>query len=72
MLVRRPGSTWAWTTETVTSHDGSALVPNNRVTDYGSSNGIWGKLIECPSLRSLVWTRSAAAKGQLIRPRGMK
>ena len=65
-------STWAWTTETVTSHDGSALVPNNRVSDPGSGNGVWGKLIECPSLRSLVWTRSAIAKGQLIRPRGMK
>jgi hypothetical protein len=64
-------STWAWTQETVSSHDGSELVPNDPVSNYGSSNGVWGKLIECPSLRSLVWTRNANDKGQLIRPRGM-
>ena len=64
-------SKWTWTSEVVKSHDGSPLVPNNRVTDIASGNGVWGKLIECPSLRSLVWTRNATAKGQLIRPRGM-
>lgn len=60
--------TWAWTVETVTSSDGSTV--NVRV-DVGSSNGALGRLIECPALRSLVWTRSHGQKGQLIRLQGM-
>jgi hypothetical protein len=60
--------TWAWTVETVTSADGSTMDVRN---DSASQNGAFGKLVECPALKSLVWTRRVDKPGQLIRLRGM-
>lgn len=59
---------WAWTKETLTSNDGSQI---NTRQDAGSVNGSFGKFVECPSLRSFVWTRNTNQKGQLMRLRGM-
>jgi hypothetical protein len=60
--------TWSWRVETVTSADGSTMDVRN---DSASQNGAFGKLVECPALRSLVWTRRVDKPGQLIRLRGM-
>jgi hypothetical protein len=60
---------WTWTLETAKSADGSTI---NVRKDSGSVNGPFGKLVECPALRSLVWTRGPDARGQLIRLAGME
>ena len=39
--------------------------------DAGVANGIYGRFVECPSLRAFVWTRAANKPGQLIRLQGM-
>lgn len=59
--------TWTWTREPLTTHDGSRMDRK----DAAAGNGSWGKLLECPSLRSFVWTRHSLAKGQLLRLQGM-
>jgi hypothetical protein len=60
---------WTWSLETATSADGSTV---NVRKDPGSVNGPFGKLVECPALRSLIWTRGPDARGQLIRLAGME
>ena len=58
---------WRVRSETLTSADGSQM---NLRTDAGSVNGAFGRLVECPALRSFVWTRGVQNKGQLLRPAG--
>lgn len=65
---QRFGGAWAWSGESFTSADGSTM---NCYSDAGNVNGSFGKLIECPSLRALGWTRDASKPGFLIRPQGM-
>jgi hypothetical protein len=55
---------WQWSTEVVSSADGSEI---NVRKDHASVNGVFGKLVYCPPLKSLVWTRAIHQKGQLIR-----
>jgi hypothetical protein len=64
-------SQWEFRYETITSADGSRFVPNDGVTDYGSSNGSWGKLIEIEEWGAWAWTRNAAEPGILVRPQAM-
>jgi hypothetical protein len=58
---------WTWSKEPVASADGSQIL----TSDPSCAAGSWGKLVECPTLRALVWTRGAGSKGQLIRLQGM-
>lgn len=63
-------SQWEFRYETITSADGSLFIPNNGITDYASSNGSWGKLIEIEEWGAWAWTRNAAEPGILVRPKG--
>jgi hypothetical protein len=64
--------TWTWIRETVMSADGSTITINEgNQMNAAYPNGSWGKLVECPPLRALVWTHRANRKGQLIRLAGM-
>jgi hypothetical protein len=63
-MGKRLTDEWVWSSEIVASGDGSQI---NIKRDSASVNGIWGKLVYCPQLSSLVWTRDTNVKGQLIR-----
>jgi hypothetical protein len=64
----RKTGTWTWTYEIVTSGDNSIMKVGVAAGDDASQiQGVFGKLVYCPSLKSLVWTRRQDAKGQLIR-----
>jgi hypothetical protein len=68
------GSTWDVQIETVTSQDGSRLrqIDQGQVlADEASYTGTYGRLLEAPLLRSLVWSRGSGHKGILIRLQGM-
>jgi hypothetical protein len=66
-------STWGVQIETVTSQDGSLILNADQggAADDGSFNGPYGRLVEAPALRALVWSRGATQNGQLIRLQGM-
>jgi hypothetical protein len=53
--------------EVIASADGSRI---DLRKDAASMNGSFGKLVECPSLRCFVWSRSVDKKGMLLRPKG--
>jgi hypothetical protein len=70
--------TWQITWELVTAKTGTEAT--NFMThvnggaagsDDAAVNGVFGRLVECPSLRAFVWTRDVSKKGQLIRLQGM-
>jgi hypothetical protein len=68
------GSTWDAQNEILTSMDGSRIRNGDGLggtPDEGSVNGAWGRLLEAPALRALVWSRGASQYGQLIRLQGM-
>jgi len=69
---QRQTGTWVITKESLTSADGSVMrLDSARNPDSANQNGSYGKLLEAPRLRSLVWTRNASDKGQLLRLTGM-
>jgi hypothetical protein len=59
---------WMASVETVVSADGSTFDVR---ADRGSANDSYGKLMECPSLKSLVWTKNPEEPAVLIRPSWM-
>jgi hypothetical protein len=68
------GSTWNVQIETVVSADGSRILNYDQgqaLADESSFNGPYGRLLEAPLLRSLVWSRGSGHKGILIRLQGM-
>jgi hypothetical protein len=60
-------STFTWTNETFVGYNGAVMAR----TDPAYMRGAFSKLIECPQLESLVWTRGESARGQLLRPRAV-
>jgi hypothetical protein len=72
-------SAWQITWELVTAVAGSPtnvmhMINGENETDGrdgATVNGVWGRLVECPSLRAFVWTRDVNKPGQLVRLRGM-
>ena len=66
--------TWQINWELVTAVPGS-VTNVMHITPYGGDagtlNNVYGRLVECPSLRAFVWTRDVDKPGQLIRLRGM-
>jgi hypothetical protein len=68
------GSTWSVQIETVVSQDGSRIRNLDGLggtVDDSSSTPAYGRLLEAPALRALVWSRGASQYGQLIRLQGM-
>jgi hypothetical protein len=69
---QRLSGTWQITWELVTAKAGTEATNFfAQASDAGSFNGVFGRLVECPSLRAFVWTRNVNQPGQLIRLQGM-
>jgi hypothetical protein len=73
---QRFSGTWTATWELVTAKAGTTATnfmnhTQNPAGDAGVLNGVYGRLVECPSLRAFVWTRDVNKPGQLIRLQGM-
>ena len=47
------------------------MLAGNAATDAGAANSVYGRFVECPSLRAFVWTRDTSKPGQLVRLKGM-
>lgn len=66
--------TWQITWELLTAVPGSPTNEMNLINgggDAGTTNAIYGRFVECPSLRAFVWTRDIDRPGQLVRLQGM-
>jgi hypothetical protein len=73
---QRTGGTWQITCELVNAVPGSPtnvmnMINGNVGTDAGTTNGVFGRFVECPALRAFVWTRDVNQPGQLVRLQGM-
>jgi hypothetical protein len=73
---QRFSGTWQITYELVTAKSGTEatnfmILGQRSQSDAGVSNGVFGRFVECPSLRAFVWTRDYNKPGQLIRLQGM-
>lgn len=74
---QRASGTWQMTWELITAKAGTEatnfmrFARNPSTGDAGVNNGVFGRFVECPSLRAFVWTRDVDKPGQLVRLRGM-
>jgi hypothetical protein len=74
---QRVTGTWNITWELVQAKAGTEAT--NRMNmingdvngDAATTNGVFGRFVECPSLRAFVWTRDTNKPGQLVRLKGM-
>jgi hypothetical protein len=64
---------WTWSTEICTSADGSMVFPKScgANCDSGFVNGIFGRLVYSPPIKSFAWVGNLNTKAQLFRLNNM-